>query len=62
MINSQKNGLVYSDIYIYMYTQPSTCKCSYCIEQKTYIKNYENEVVDIINVFWFEMLIQTLSD
>lgn len=49
MINSQKNGLVYIDIY--MYTQPSTCKCSYCIEQKNLYKNYENEVVDIINVF-----------
>lgn len=32
------------------------------LKKKIYIKNYENEVVDIINVFWFEMLIQTLSD
>lgn len=34
-----------------MYTQPSTCKCSYCIK-KTYIKNYENEVIDIIKCFF----------
>lgn len=46
MINSQKNGLVYIDIYI----------CTHNLQHVNALtalkqKNYENEVVDIINVF-----------
>lgn len=61
MINSQENGLVYIDIYICTHNLQHVNALT-ALNIKTYIKNYENEVVDIINVFWFEMLIQTLSD
>lgn len=57
-------------ILIYIYTQPSTCKCSYCIKKKL-IKNYENEVIDIIKCFliwnvntnseWLEMRIHNFT-
>lgn len=50
MINSQKNGLVYIDIYICTHNLQHVNALT-AFNKKTYIKNYENEVVDIINVF-----------
>lgn len=43
MINSQKNGLVYIDIYIYICTHNlQHVNALTALNKKTYIKNYEN--------------------